>query len=137
MKAFSLILLAGLVYAQTGNTFKARLTTVALDATMRATVAGSGSAAATLNGSRLTVTGTFEGLKSRATTAQIHRGVATGVRGPAILDLSVLSNATSGTIGGSFDLTADQLAGLRKGQLYIQIQSEKAPEGNLWGWLLQ
>lgn len=137
MKALALLLLAGLVFAQSGNSFKVRLTPVALDATMRATIAGSGAASATLNGTRLTVTGTFEGLKSRATIAQIHRGVATGVRGPAILDLTVLSNATSGTIGGSFDLTPEQLASLRKGQLYIQIHSEKAPDGNLWGWLLQ
>jgi hypothetical protein len=25
--------------------------------------------------------------------------------------------------------------GLRKGKFYIQIHSEKAPDGILWGWL--
>ena len=45
--------------------------------------------------------------------------------------------ATSGTIAGSFDLTAAQLTSLRKGGLYIQIQSEKAPDGVLWGWFLR
>jgi hypothetical protein len=44
--------------------------------------------------------------------------------------------ATSGGVTGVFDLDANQLESLRKGRLYIQIASEKAPDGNLWGWLL-
>jgi hypothetical protein len=62
--------------------------------------------------------------------------VAAGVRGPAIQDLTV-SKATSGTISGSVDLTAPQVESLKKGGLYIQIQSEKAPDGVIWGWLLR
>ncbi len=38
---------------------------------------------------------------------------------------------------GSLDLTPEQVQALHVGQLYIQISSEKAPEGNLWGWLLR
>ena len=34
-------------------------------------------------------------------------------------------------------LTPDQIADLRAGRLYVQIQSERAPDGNLWGWLLR
>jgi hypothetical protein len=26
---------------------------------------------------------------------------------------------------------------LRKGMVYVQIHSEGAPDGNLWGWLLK
>jgi len=26
--------------------------------------------------------------------------------------------------------------GLRQGQIYLQIHSETAPDGNLWGWLI-
>ena len=132
------MLLAGLALSQPPSTFKVRLSPVASDATMRATVAGAGSASATLNGARLTITGSFEGLKSAATIAQIHSGVATGVRGPFILDLTVskAGAGTSGTISGSFELTPAQATSLRRGQLYIQIHSEKAPDGNLWGWLL-
>jgi len=134
-----LLLRMAAILLMAGTTFTARLAPVAMDATMRATVAGAGSASASLNGARLTITGSFEGLKSPATIAQIRRGVATGVRGPAILDLSVSKAAgggTSGTISGSFDLTPEQAESLRKGELYIQIHSEKAPDGNLWGWLL-
>jgi hypothetical protein len=59
----------------------------------------------------------------------------TGLRGSPIFDLHV-SHATSGTIDGSFDLNANQIEGLRKGEFYVQLHSEKSPEGNLWGWLL-
>jgi len=68
--------------------------------------------------------------------ARLHRGLATGVRGSAFQDLTV-SKATTGTITGSIDLTPEQVQSLKKGQLYIQIYSEKAPDGNLWGWLLR
>jgi hypothetical protein len=34
------------------------------------------------------------------------------------------------------ELSSRQANALRAGQLYIQIDSESAPEGNLWGWLL-
>jgi hypothetical protein len=87
-----------------------------------------------LTGSKLAVTGTYDGLKSPATIAQIHRGQR-GVRGPAILDLKT-SGGTSGTISGTLDLSAQQVADLQKSWLYVQVHSEKAPDGNLWGWLL-
>jgi hypothetical protein len=66
--------------AQATRTFKARLSPVPIDLTMQATVAGSGTATASLAGSKLTVTGTFEGLKSPATIARIHKSPTRGVR---------------------------------------------------------
>ena len=127
--------LVTLALAQSATVFKTRLSPVAMDATLRATIAGSGSASARLSGSRLVVTGSFEGLLSAATIAQVRRSPVTGVRGPAVFDLTV-TRAASGTIAGSFDLTPGQTEDLRKGRFYIQLHSEKAPEGNLWGWLL-
>jgi DNA-binding transcriptional regulator YdaS (Cro superfamily) len=82
------------------------------------------------------VTGSFEGLRSAATTASLHIAVAAGVKGPAIGDL-MISKATSGTITGSIELTPTQLTSLRKGGLYVQIHTEKATDGVLWGWLLK
>ncbi|MGH9678702.1 MAG: CHRD domain-containing protein [Candidatus Acidiferrales bacterium] len=114
--------------------FKARLSPVPIDESMMATVAGAGSLTATLSGRRLTITGTFEGLRSPATTAQIHRGPK-GIPGPAILDLTV-TRAEKGEVTGSLLLTPDQVSDLRKERLYVQIQSERAPDGNLWGWIL-
>lgn len=103
---------------------------------MKANIAGSGSVTATLNGSKFTVSGTFEGLKSNATAAHIHQGSAPGVRGGPALTLTV-TKAMSGEISGSFDLTPEQIENLHKGKWYVQIHSEKAPDGNLWGWLLK
>jgi CHRD domain-containing protein len=121
---------------QAEEKFKTRLAPVAMDIAMQAKIAGSGSASAVLSGNKLSVSGSFEGLLSPATDAHLHQGLATGVRGPAVLDLTV-SHAASGTVTGSFELAPEQVENLKKGRLYIQINSEKAPEGNLWGWLLK
>jgi hypothetical protein len=105
---------------------------------MQATVSGSGSVSAVLAGTRLTITGTFDGLKSPATIAQIHKGPVKGVRGPSVFDLTVSpgTGGTGGTLSGTVTLTAVQVTDLEKGRLYVQLHSEKAPDGNLWGWLL-
>ena len=124
------------VAAQSPETFKGRLAPVPIDAQTRANIAGVGSVSAVLAGARLTVTGSFEGLRSPATAAQIHQGTATGVHGPAVFDLTV-TKAAGGTISGSVELTPQQIESLKKGRLYVQIASEKAPDGNLWGWLLK
>ena len=123
------------VAAQSGKAFKARLSPVPVDLTMTPTVAGVGSVTAVLAGNKLTITGTFEGLKSAATIAQVHKGPVAGVRGPVVFDLTV-SKGTAGTISGSADLTPLQITDLEKRRLYVQLHSEKAPEGNLWGWLV-
>ena len=128
---------AGLsLVAQSGNTYKARLSAVPADAKTRADLAGIGSATDVLAGSKLTITGSFEGLKTPATVARLHSAVAAGVRGPAFQDLTI-SKATTGTISGSADLTPPQLENLSHGGIYIQIHSEKAPDGVLWGWLVR
>ena len=120
--------------AQSGETFKARLSTVPIDVTMMSTVAGSGSLTAVLAGNKLTITGTFQGLRSPATVARIHLAPK-GIRGPAILDLTV-SKDTSGSLSGSVELTPAQVDDLKNSRLYVQVYSERAPDGNLWGWLL-
>ena len=123
--------------AQQPKTFKTRLAPVPIDVSMQATIAGSGSVSAVLTGTTLAVTGAFEGLKSPATIAQIHKSPVRGVRGPNVLDLTVTrTDASSGTIAGAFDLTPIQIADLEKGRLYVQLHSEKAADGNLWGWLM-
>ncbi len=121
--------------AQNRDTFKTRLTATPADARTRAALAGSGNVSAVLEGSKLALTGSFEGLLAPATAATLHGAVAAGVRGPAIADLTV-SKATAGTVTGSIALTPQQIESLRKGGLYVLIDSEKAPEGVLWGWLL-
>jgi len=130
-------LIAGLpvaARAQTPKSFRARLSPVPIDLTMAATIAGSGSVTATLNGNKLSINGTFDGLRSPATIAKLHKGPR-GVRGEPILDLTV-TKATSGTITANLDLTPQLVQDLQQMRLYVQLSSEKAPDGNLWGWLL-
>lgn len=104
---------------------------------MMATIAGSGSLTATLKGNQLVIDGSFEGLRSPAMTAQIHRGPK-GIPGPVVAGFELtVTKAAKGAIGGTIELTPDQIADLRKGEWYVQIQSERVPDGNLWGWLLR
>ena len=128
------VAVAAAVQAQTPQ-YRARLSVVPIDIPMQSAIAGSGSVTATLKGTTLSVTGTFAGLKTPATVARVHRGPRTAMRGPAIGDL-IVTAATSGTITGSIELTKDQVDDLGAGRLYIQVHSQKAPNGNLWGWLL-
>ena len=119
---------------QSGETFRVRLSPVPINISMMATIAGNGSLSATLAGKQLTIQGTFDGLRSPATTAQIRRGPR-GIRGPAISNFELtVTKALKGTISATLQLSPDQIADLRNGLWYVQIQSERAPEGNLWGW---
>jgi hypothetical protein len=127
------LVLGGAALAQ-ARSFKARLSPVPIDLSMQSTIAGSGSVTATLDGSTLTISGKYDGLKSPATVARLHRAFR-GTRGPSFAELKS-SGGTSGTITGQLALTKEQIDELGKSLFYIQLHSEKAPEGNLWGWLL-
>lgn len=121
--------------AQAGRQFRARLSPVPIDVAMQSTVAGSGSVTGTLTGTTLTLNGTYKDLRTAATAVRLHRGPRIAMRGPAIAELKA-SGGTTGTIAGTVELTREQADDLANGRLYIQLHSEKAPDGNLWGWLL-
>jgi CHRD domain len=139
--------------AQGGNAYKARLAPApplglrgergTSNPTPASFVAGIGTASATLNGKKLTVNGSFEKMASAATAAKLGMGLATGARLDLVYDLTITKSpqatppGTSGTIAGSFDLTPAQVDALKAGKLYIQINSEGAPNGHLLGWLLK
>jgi hypothetical protein len=122
--------------------YQTNLGPMPLDDETKAVIAGRGDATASYDGKTLTVRGAFKGLPSNATEAHLFLSEHIGVPGRQVLDLMV-SKATSGTLSGSFTLTAEQADALRRGCLYIQVNSEKAPpgyswgpKGTLWGWLL-
>jgi hypothetical protein len=98
---------------------------------------GDGAVVATLSGDTLQITGTFKGMSGTATDAHVMMGEGIGIPGDPILDLTA-GPAASGTISGTFNLNRAQLAALKGGRLYIQVNSRvgPAPGGNLWGWLL-
>jgi len=122
------------IAAQATKTYATRLSPVPITADQQSTVAGVGSVTAVLNGRRLTIDGKFSGLRTPATVARLHLAPR-AARGEAFADLKV-SSGTSGTITGAIDLTPPQVQALEKSSVYIQLHSEKAPDGNLWGWLL-
>jgi hypothetical protein len=115
--------------------FSGRLGRVPVDSRNQASIAGSGSMTAELDGRWLVVTGNFADMLGAATIANLHIGIAVGARGPVIGALTV-SPAAAGDVSGRLELNRDQLAALRAGRLYVQVHSESAPDGNLWGWLL-
>ena len=122
-----------LVATQGATSFRGRLAPVPV-AAASPNITGVGSVTATLTGTKLILAGTFEGLASPATFAKLHRGPK-GIRGPAVFDLTVTSG-TSGKISATLDLTLAQVDDLVRERFYVQLHSEKAPDGNLWGWLL-
>jgi len=115
--------------------YEAELDPTPFDATNRADVIESiGNLTATLDGSTLTVKGTFSNFTSPATGGSFRIGLAKGVPGDAIGNLTV-EHARRGTFTGTIKLTSAQLAALKREALYVRIDSEKAPDGNIQGWL--
>jgi hypothetical protein len=136
MQPSVLILLVALVAAQAApGPMRARLSPLPTDLAMQETIAGLGTATATLAGTTLTVEGTYRGLMSPATSVRVYESPRPGLRGPLVGEFAS-GGGTTGAFKGTLTLTREQAAAYAKGLLYVQVQSEKAPDGNLWGWLM-
>jgi hypothetical protein len=96
---------------------------------------GKGSASATLEGDTLSISGSFTGLSGPATKAHLSLSKGPGIPGNPLADLT-LTGDVAGKVTGQIKLDPSQLVALRSRKLYIQIDSQKAPSGHLWGWLL-
>lgn len=119
-------------HAQT-EAYRGRLSPMPVTAATVRTITGEGVVDATLQGNQLTVRGTYEGLSSPATAAHLHVGPP-AFPGPVTAPLQV-TTAPDGTVTGSLTLNGEQLAALRSNGLYVQIHSERNPEGELRGWI--
>jgi len=117
--------------------FETELGPAPINSSTKTSITGHGSIHATLNGTRLEIEGTFEGMGSPATDAHLMMGAGIAIPGPSIQNLTV-SPSAAGTVTGSLTLSRAQMTALRDGKIYIQINSQSAPApgGNLWGWLL-
>jgi hypothetical protein len=124
-----------LLGASSLSTFQVRLSPGPRLVGTRAASSGSGSVTAELKDNELTLRGSFAGLTAVPTAANLRMGSLPGVRGPVIASLTV-SPGVSGTIDGAVKLDPSQVAAFHKGGLYIEIDSERAPEGDLWGWIV-
>lgn len=121
--------------APRGETFTGRLSPLPITPVTAATTTGSGTFTAVMQGNKLTITGTFEGMNSPGMTAYVRRAPK-GLRGPVVWDLNV-TKATRGTLDGTLTLTAIQVEELRKGWYYVQIHTPANPDGQLRGWILK
>ncbi len=99
-------------------------------------VRGKGTATITLEGTTVSMTGTFAGLPSPAVKALVLLSAGPGIPGKTVVKELDVAADTGGKLTAQFKLDPAQIAALRSGKLYVQINSEKAPEGNLWGWFL-
>lgn len=114
---------------------RARLAPVPIDVAMQGTIAGLGSATATLTGTTLTLEGTYRGLRSAATSVRLFESAKPGLRGPLVGEFTS-GGGVSGVFKGTMTLTREQAAAFAKGLLYVQVQTTGTPDGALWGWLL-
>jgi len=113
--------------------FRARLSEVPVTPQTYTTITGVGEVFATLDGTTLSLTGSYEGMSSAATIAHVHNAPK-AMNGPPIGAIEV-TPAPSGEVSGSLELTAEQVEALRNEELYIVIHSENNPGGELRGWL--
>jgi hypothetical protein len=132
-----LLLCGGGAASAATEEYQVSLGPVARTNATRLTAVGRGAVKISFDGNQLSIDGTFGGLASPATDAHVCQGAGIGMVGTCGPALTV-SPDTSGTVTGNIALSAEQQKALRAGQLYIQINSVKAPSpaGNLWGWIL-
>ena len=124
------------------RTYRARLSPLPVDGPpMMATIAGLGQRHGHADRHQADHRRHLRGTQVTSDAAKLHRGQK-GVRGPAVLDL-VVANTPSAAVRSStrdasaaVELTPTQVDDLERERCLLQLHSEKAPDGNLWGWLL-
>src|SRR5262245_5587235 len=110
------------------SSFSGRLSPLPADAYEARTMQGQGSVSASLEGMTLTIKGKFEGPKSPTTGAAIRPAVP-GL--PRAFQFSPSCNQTaSGLNEGKATLTVGKVEHLKRGWFYLQINTEKNPDGH-------
>lgn len=117
--------------APTGRTYIAQLSSAQEVPTNNSTATGTGSV--TLNDleNQITVSLSFSGLGSTQTAAHIHGAAQMGVNAP------ILFNLGTGNINGmTFNVTAAQVAQLKKGLFYFNVHTQTFGGGEIRGQIL-
>jgi len=113
--------------------FQGRLSPLPVDARTAGTITGEGVVRAELNGTELTIRGSFEGMSSAAIGAHVHRAQP-GTPGPVAFAIDV-PTVVEGEFEDIVTLDESELRELRGGFYYLQIHTENNPGGELRGWL--
>lgn len=132
------IAIAGLVatgaMAQEATKFGDKLGFMPVSNTNRPLIGGTGEVEATLNGSTLTITGKYSGLRGEAKALAIH-SAPPGMAGPEIASVD-LAGGNSGEINSSVELDADQVKLLQSNNLYVVVKTSRNEKGELRAWLM-
>lgn len=117
----------------------ARLDSVAFTNETRRLVSGVGGVVATISdGGVVTLVGNYGGLASPATSIVVLKGPRTGVPGQERLAaFPVAQPSTRGSFSERIRMSKSNLAALLAGQIYLQIVTETAPDGAIWGWIIR
>lgn len=123
-------------HAQESERFRGRLSILPVDFASLPNMSGSGVVTAELRESLLTIEVAFEGLSTPATGATI-RNAARGRRGSVVLAVEIgTATDTTGRFSQIITLESAEIAELRQERYYLQIQTERNPDGEIRGWLL-
>jgi hypothetical protein len=114
------------------------------------TTSATGTVTASLNGSILTLTGTYSGLSGVPLQAHIHGPTSASVQNaPVLCNLyttdgvpgvgsgSISSSGASTTPCSAFALTADQITALNAGNLYVNLHTDANKNGEIRGALIK
>ena len=129
----ALMVAAPIVVGAQAEEFQGRLSPLPVDARTAGTITGEGVVRAELNGTELTIRGSFEGMSSAAIRAHVHRALP-GTPGPVAFAIDVPAVA-EGEFEDTVTLDESELRELRGGFYYLQIHTENNPGGELRGWL--
>ena len=129
----ALMVAAPIVVGAQAEEFQGRLSPLPVDARTAGTITGEGVVRAELNGTELTIRGSFEGMSSAAVRAHVHRAQP-GTPGPVAFGIDVPTVA-EGEFENTVTLDESELRELRGGFYYLQIHTENNPGGELRGWL--
>jgi hypothetical protein len=117
------------------NSFRTRLTSAAFQPPAPI-FKGDGDVTATLGTRTLSISGDYKALASPVTKVRLLTGTAPGVpSGTPMAELKA-AGGTAGAVSGQLLLTPAQINLLKAGRIYIQVETEAAPGGALWGWLM-
>ena len=136
LTAVALLLFAFWTQAIAAEKYQVYLSPMPFNDATQPIMQGKGTASATLDGDTLSISGSFAGLSGPATKAHLSVSKGPGIPGSPLVDLTLVGDV-AGKVTGQIKLDPSQLVALRGRRLYIQIDSEKAPSGHLWGWLLE